>query len=374
MKILLIAPFPPPLTGHSLASEVFLKSLSNVHETEIVDLSVGSASNGAISRRRVIEVLKLLQKVRRGRGSADAIYITISESVAGNLKDLAIYALCAGRLASMVVHLHGGSIKKLLFDRYPLLRTINRAFIRRMGGAIVSGRSHVEIFAEILDRGRIHIVPNFALDNLFVPEHAVRDKFTNVEPLRVLYLSGMTAGKGYQDLATAFMNLSDELKRRITIDFAGKFESESERERFVSRIAGVRGLRYHGLVDEDQKRLLFAQSHVFCLPTSMNEGQPISILEAYASGCVVLTTGQDGIRDVFTHGINGFEFQQQSPSSLGKALETVVAARQRLEEIGLRNRALAEAEFRTAKFNARLRRILESAVTRTTFSTRETTS
>ena len=70
----------------------------------------------------------------------------------------------------------------------------------------------------------------------------------------------------------------------------------------------------------EKKRRLFAEAHVFCLPTyySYYEGQPISILEAYASGCVVITTDHGGICDIFKDKINGFRVEKRSCLSIKK--------------------------------------------------------
>jgi glycosyltransferase involved in cell wall biosynthesis len=359
MKALLIVPLPPPITGHSLASQMLVDGLAGVHRTEVVNLSVGSLNDGRVSARRIWEVGKVLMAVWRRKNRADAIYFTISESRAGNLKDLLIYVLCLGRLERMFVHLHGGSIGRELFDRHPAWRTVNASFIRRLGGVIVSGPSHVEIFDGMIDRRRIHTVPNSAEEALFVEETEVFEKFATSEPLRVLYISSMTPQKGYLDLLDGWLRLEPDVRRRIQLDFAGRFDSDRERASFQDRIAGVEGLRYHGLVDPDQKRRLFAQAHVFCLPTRMFEGQPISILEAYAAGCAVLTTGQRGIRDVFGDGVNGFEVPEGSGPGIAAALTRVVEDVDRLREMAVGNRRIAGERYRPATFTAAVTRILE---------------
>ncbi len=362
MNILFIAPLPPPTTGHSVAAKVFLDEVRRTHQTETVNLSVGSRHDGTVTARRAIVVAKILWDVWRKKGATDAIYLTISESVAGNIKDLLIYLLCMRRLSRLYLHLHGGSIKRLLFDRHRLLRRANAAFIRHVAGVIVSGESHVDIFTDMIDRGRIHIVANCAQDHLFVPDHVVFDKFANTRPLRILYMSGMTDMKGFNKLADAYLSLSRASREMLTVDFAGMFESDAQRRTFLGKIAGIDGIRYLGMVDEAQKQQLFAQAHIFCLPTSMLEGQPISILEAYASGCVVLTTGQAGIRDVFKDGLNGFEIDKGSAKSIADILETLIGDTARLLPIAMRNRRLADNQYTTARFNRTLRTIVEGVV------------
>ena len=360
MTILLIVPLPPPVTGHSLASEMLVDGLRRVHNVAVVNLSVGSLHDGRITPRRLREVGRVLLAVWRGHRRADAIYFTISESRAGNLKDLGVYLLCAGRLRRLYVHLHGGTIGRELFDRHAGWRKINALFIRRLGGVIVSGPAHLRIFAGMIDRRRLHIVPNSAQDELFISEHALHEKFAAPPTLRVLYISSMTPAKGYLDLLEGWLGLSSDPRRRIQLDYAGGFPDEADRATFLRRIAGLDGVRYHGLVDEEQKRRLFAQAHMFCLPTRMLEGQPISILEAYASGCAVLTTGQPGIRDVFEDGNNGFELQAGSTASVTAALALAASDIDRLRQMAVTNRRLAGERYRSTTFTAALRRILEA--------------
>jgi glycosyltransferase involved in cell wall biosynthesis len=360
MKALLIVPLPPPITGHSLASQMLLDGLAGVHHAEVVNLSVGSLNDGRVTARRIREVGKLLVAVWRRQGRADTIYFTISESRAGNLKDLLIYVLCFGRLARMFVHLHGGTIGRELFERHPVWKAVNAWFIKRLGGVIVSGPSHVGIFSDMIEPPRIHMVPNSAEDELFVEEGRIGEKFADAAPLRVLYISAMTSQKGCLDLLDGWLCLQPDVRRRVQLDFAGRFESDADRAGFESRIAGLEGVRYHGLVGAAEKRRLFAQAHVFCLPTRMFEGQPISILEAYASGCAVMTTGQRGIRDVFTDGVNGFEVPEGSGAGIAAVLARALGDRERLRAMALSNRRTAGARYRPATFTAALTRILES--------------
>lgn len=361
MKVLVIAPIPPPITGHSVAATVLIDGLSPSSEVAVVNLSIGSSHDGSVSGRRLLAVGRVIIDVWRKKRGVDAIYLTVAESVAGNIKDLLIYLICVRQLSRFYIHLHGGSIKRLLFDRHSVLRALNTLAVRRMAGVIISGHSHQHIFAPMIDESRIHIVPNFAQDELFVSEQQVVDKFADVAAVRVLYISGMTAKKGYLDLADAYLTLSGDVKRRVVIDFAGAFNSDAERSAFLEKIAGLQGIRYHGLVDRETKRDLFAAAHVFCLPTTMLEGQPISILEAYASGCVVLTTGQKGIRDIFTDEVNGFEIEENSPRSIAAAIERISAMGAALAPMAMFNRSQAEARYRTKLFTQAVMKILRAS-------------
>jgi glycosyltransferase involved in cell wall biosynthesis len=350
MKVLFLAPLPPPITGHSAAAKVVLDALTSTHDVTVVDLGRGSQHDGGVTWGRVREVALALSEVRAGQRQAAAIYLTISESLFGNLKDLFIYALCAPRLDRLVVHLHGGSIGRELFEVKPVIKWLNARALSRVRGVILSGASHLPIVGGMTPPERVHLIPNFADDSLFLDPSMVAAKFADRATLRVLYMSGMSPMKGYDVLASAYLALPSAMRQRMQIDFAGKFESAKLQQHFEAKIAAIPGLVYHGLVDAATKAALFAQAHVFCLPTAFREGQPLSILEAYASGCVVVTTGQAGILDIFTPGVNGWVIEPESVQSTGDALKAVLAAEDALLPIALRSRENADLRFRTQRF------------------------
>ncbi|WP_306534121.1 glycosyltransferase family 4 protein [Geobacter sp.] len=360
MRILYIAPLPPPVTGQSLAARRFLEDLKGRHEVKVINLSKEGFKQGVDSFGRIFEVMGVLCEVWWHRHAVDAVYLTISESVAGNIKDLLIYLACFRKLDRMLIHLHGGSLKKVLFNRSRMIRGLNAFFIRRLFGAVILGRSHLDIFEGMLERGRIHIVPNFADEALFLAEEEVPRKFSSFAPLRILFMSNLISGKGYDLLLEAYLGLDASLRQKLTLDFAGGFEAEADKQRFLDRIHFEEGVNYHGVVGDDQKLELLHKAHLFCLPTSLHEGQPISILEAYASGCAVITTAMGGIPDIFSDSVNGFVVGKESAASLRGALEEVLRNPDLLLPIAVHNRKLAGEEFRVGKYNKALNAIVES--------------
>ncbi len=350
MKILFIAPFPLPITGQSLAvNELYLHMENKVQilkvDTGKVELQQGLNSLGRV--RKVFGIIKNLLDVNK---SADGIYFNVSQSIAGNLKDLLIYLICYKRLGRMVIHLHGGAgMRELLSDKHPVLRAVNAFFLRRLGGVIVLGERLRGVYSDIVDPSKLHAIPNFAQDQIFVETEAIETKFKCVKPLRLLFLSNLLPGKGHQELLSALASLPPETRDQLHADFAGGFESADEESKFRKQAAAVKvgQLKVHGVVHGQMKRDLLSNAHLFCLPTYYPyEGQPISILEAYASGCAVITTDHSGIFDTFTPGLNGLEVQPSSPESIALAIQRALAQPQELQAYARTNLEHAQMKYR----------------------------
>lgn len=354
MKVLFIAPLPPPISGHSIASEVFLNYILGKAKVEVINLNKEGQTRKTRFLNRFLEIFSILLDVIRNKSKSKKIYFTISESLFGNLKDLLIYVICYQHLSSMYIHLHGGSIKRLLFDKNRFLLKINKFFISKMAGVIVLGASHKEVFDGMIEEKKIFVVPNFAEDAMFVDEEEINNKFVLVEPLKIVFVSNLLEEKGYMELIDAFLNLDTSLQENIKVDFAGRFDSESDRKIFLSKLSQHRNLSYHGVVEGEVKEKLFKDAHVLCLPTSYLEGQPIAILEAYAAGLVVMSTISGGIIDIFKEGINGFFIEERSILAVENAIKIVMNNRDRLHSIAIENNKIARSNYRTEIYNKSL--------------------
>ena len=88
------------------------------------------------------------------------------------------------------------------------------------------------------------------------------------------------------------------------------------------------------------------------------EGQPISILEAYATGCVVITSDHSGIPYIFSDKKNGYIVEKKSVPSLKKAIENTLLNINNLEDIAFHNRNEAVKKYRTSIYQDKIMKIL----------------
>lgn len=358
-KVLFIAPIPPPINGQSKASKIVLETLLENFEVEVINLSKTSLKSGVNSLKRFWDIFKIIKNVFITKQNKDILILSLAESFAGNLRDLLIYFICRKHLDKMYVQMLGGAGMKKILEENSWRQKANKFFLSKLAGVIVEGESNAVIFGNVMNISKIHIVPNFADEYLFHSSAEIEDKFKNLEKIQILFLSNLLPGKGYLELADAYIALPTECQNQLEISFVGGFESINDKNEFIAKIKLQTGLKYLGeFVDGDLKRNLYTSSHIFCLPTYYPyEGQPISILEGYATGCAVITTNHSGIPTIFQAKENGYLVDKKSVSSLSNILKKVILEKENLLNFGLKNNKIAVEKYRTVIYKEKLKNI-----------------
>jgi glycosyltransferase involved in cell wall biosynthesis len=91
-------------------------------------------------------------------------------------------------------------------------------------------------------------------------------------------------------------------------------------------------------------RPYLAASSVLVLP-SYREGMPRSVLEAMAMGKAVVATDVPGCRQAVTHAINGLLVPPGDERKLAEAMETLLGAKDRAQEMGAQGLTIARQKF-----------------------------
>ncbi len=314
-SILCLVPLPPPITGAALASENVVSHIAQSHEVVVLEYQRGNLISGKFSLRQVFRILLIGCRLflLRLLKQFDHAYLVVSSSFLGNIRDLFFMIMMGSKLRKrLTVHLHGANIDTYLQAASVWLKFLNRVLYKDVKSAIVLGETFHNIFDGYVPLDKVRIVKNYFDPHLLIPEAYLQQKYKAIEKVNFLFLSNLIKEKGYEKLLDAFLCLDGELSNKAVLCFAGAINSPAEKESFLKKIADKPNIRYHGpVIGEEKKRLLW-DSHVFCLPTFFKyEGQPISVLEAYASGCVVLTTQNGGIRDIFVNAKNGYFINEE---------------------------------------------------------------
>jgi len=79
--------------------------------------------------------------------------------------------------------------------------------------------------------------------------------------------------------------------------------------------------------------------------TSLNEGTPVSLIEALASGKPVVATDVGGVRDVVENGKFGFVVSLDDVDAFSKAVSSLINDREKKENFGLRGRDFVKKRY-----------------------------
>jgi colanic acid/amylovoran biosynthesis glycosyltransferase len=135
-------------------------------------------------------------------------------------------------------------------------------------------------------------------------------------------------------------------------------------EKLVAELGLKESVILHGTKDSEFIRQRMAKAHVLILAsvTADNgdqEGTPVTLMEAQASGLPVLSTRHSGIPEVVLDGKSGFLVPERDVEALAERLAFLVEHPEVCRELGACGRKHIEAQFDLRQLNRDLVRIYE---------------
>jgi colanic acid/amylovoran biosynthesis glycosyltransferase len=118
---------------------------------------------------------------------------------------------------------------------------------------------------------------------------------------------------------------------------------------------------FAGSVGQDHMPAYFRAADVFCQP-SFNEGIPVVLMEAMASGLPVVSSAVGAIDELVDDGGSGFLVTPARPSALAAALRRLTASEELRAAMGARGREIVEREFDAAASAREVERRFEELV------------
>ena len=353
--ILVIGPTPPPFHGVSVATEAVLKlGLRERFQLCHLDLSDrrGIQHVDKPDFHDVVLFLKqwgrLIAILRKER--PDVAYLPLSQSTIGFLRDslLILPAWIAG--ARVVLHLHGGNFKDWYDSRSFQMRAYVRMVFRRVSYVAVLGESLRHLFAGLIAPYRIAVVPN-GIDWPVV--HKAARGPHKPHRYRILHLSTLSRLKGAPVLL-AVVPMVLKVRQDVEFIFAGPWSQEGDRREAESFVAhhGLSGyVVFTGPVNTvEHKRSIYSSADLFVFPGIQQEGQPLVVLEAMASGLPVLFTDRGCLRDTVIEGQCGLEVRCNDPHHLADRLLWFLDHPEEVERMGRNARARFERFYTCERF------------------------
>jgi len=345
---MLVGPLPPPYYGQSVSFKMLVDNLDAKVDTLVVDYSSQVVQPGSgFSFRRVFEYASILiyfcwKCLLAPKGTR--IYLTIAQSKSGFFRDFVMiwFASLMGR--EVVVHLKGGNYDGFYHSVDSMTQWLVRKTLRKVDTIIVLGNALIGMFDfDVSLKKKIKVVMNGLPMEL---EEIEGHNKPAGQKVRLLFLSNLIMSKGYLDLVKALGKLKQN-GLDFHADFCGRFMTSpddiitstvEEREReFFSLIKGLdldENVEYHGVVSGDTKTEMLTSADIFVLSTNyINEGQPVSIIEALAYSSAIVTTRYRSIVDMIDDGKEGWFVEYGDAVDMADKLEELIRDERKLTEM-----------------------------------------
>ena len=167
---------------------------------------------------------------------------------------------------------------------------------------------------------------------------------------KLLYVGQVSHHKGVH-LAVEAVGLvkkrNPELPVHLTI--AGRCASESYEQELLDLVAKYyleEAVSFLGFVDRKDLPELYRQHAVLLFPSVWEEPMGISILEAMASGLVVISSGTGGSAELFVDGESGLLFKSEDAQDLSEKLEMLLVNTQRATDMRLKGLERCRQQYR----------------------------
>lgn len=252
----------------------------------------------------------------------DAIYVCFSRSRSGILRDCWICILVEIYFKNVVLvnHVHGSDIEKFYISiKGTLYQTIFNYIYRRVNLNLVLSHS---IDTGILPKFfKTECMPNYIPLN----RYKCRKRKANSSTRRILFFSNLCETKGIN----TFLRLCHKSENISSLHFtiAGKIiqDGETDIKGLSQKLMNLPiNTEYVGVVDKQKVPEFLKEFDILIFPSYYkSEAFPIAILEALASGLVVLANDVGFIKEWFPDYCRFVLFNEENDDKLIECLSTV---------------------------------------------------
>ena len=286
-KVLIIGSIPPPYHGVTIYNYNLLNSkLKDEFELIHLDISdkrdldnIGKLDfhNIFFSLKNCLSLINILLK-----GKPNIVYLPVSQNIAFIRDGLFILLSHYFSKSKIIIHLHGSNFLNYYLKTNKIMKFIINRSLKKVDRAIVLGDSLTYIFKEWVKN--VIVIPN-GID--FYPDlrKKRRKPFINLG-----YMGNITDERGILNLIYAVKIIYESFKN-FKLIIAGKWMNQDylkdEVEKKIKKYELENFIEFVGYIGGEEKKEFFLNTDIFVCP-SINEGQPLVILEAMAARCPII--------------------------------------------------------------------------------------
>lgn len=326
--------------------------VNSYYEAGLADMTdlryVGTMKEGSRPYKLLVAVGAYI-RFRTDLRWADIVHVHVASDNSFRRKSFFIRA-AHKRGKRIIIHQHGGDLAGWVAAGGPDRQASVIEVFNMADEIIVISDAYRDIISGLSHNGEgvrpdIHVMPN-AIDvsGYEYSEHPSTDR-------RILFLGRICRNKGVSELIRAVVNLS-AIYPDIRLVLGGIWEDEDLRDEM--KAAGEL-VEYAGWLGGADKAGALSECRIFALP-SYFEGQSVSILEAMASGCLVVASDTGGIPMMVKDGETGILVRPRDEKSLEDALRLALSADRHDEHVRMCEAArdMVHREFNMSDYMQKL--------------------
>jgi glycosyltransferase involved in cell wall biosynthesis len=223
----------------------------------------------------------------------------------------------------LLIKLGGGGtaseFQSLRSKKYVYGHLVERLLRRRVNSFVANSDQIVgELRALDIASDRIAEFPNGVA---LVPIEQLRAAMSRRSGHRFIYAGRLIEDKNVSVLYEAALALL-ETGHPVQLRWVGEGAEKDRLERLDSCIRHTGSIAFPGYVKDVSRELEAAD---FFVSASMREGQSNALLEAMSAGLLPIVFAASGVRDVITHGVNGFVLEEATTEAFVEAMRRALA-------------------------------------------------
>lgn len=349
-RVLLISPFPPPFGGIARYSEDLFNSITIKKEFHILKYNADKYVRFRYSKQIDLRNYRRLFNFKN---------ILFSSCILFSFIELA-YIVVIKR--PFLVHVHTASYfswwrnviymliskvlgKKVVFHVHNAIDRFYYEESKKIGRIGIKLSLRVPNQVITLSKGIASMIAPFTNTPITPVYNGVNTEiFENIKEwkvINILFAGAVGHEKGTFDLLKAISKIpKHKIKFKCIIVGRGKVE---EGKKIVKELGIEDIVTFTGEISEDEKNDFYRKSHIFCLP-SYGEGQPISILEGFASGMAIISTTVGSIPEIIKTN-NGILVTPGDLNAISESILSLTENIDKLKKICRNNYKLASSFF-----------------------------
>lgn len=371
-EFVVVGPTPPPIHGVAAMTVEVVAALQKLQRgVDHVDTRDPRplSTIGRLDFRNVFLGFKHARQLSLAlsRRPDAAVYLPVSQSTWGFVRDAVLVAVAKAHRRQLVVHLHGGHLQDFYRRSPRVMRWVIRLVLGQVDEAWALTSALRKEFEGLVSSDQILSVANVVPDP--------RRGFTRASSprrvcsgFRLLYLANLLPEKGCFELLEALRRVPDLSSSDWEVRLVGAGAPAVERrlrQEAASISAAGPSIKLLGELHGEQKADQYRWADAFVYPTYYPfEGQPLVLLEALAAGLPIVSTIHAGIPETIRDGVEAVLVEPQDPRQLAAAICRLAVDEQTRNRLAQAARRRYEAAYRPERLVLDFTEALERAASR----------